>query len=87
MHLRERSVETRPLFPPVHAFPHYDRGLQFPMAQAISKSGLSLPSYPDLTETDIRIISSRVREFFEGVEIGTAKVENSIRFEEARQVV
>ncbi|MBR0914907.1 DegT/DnrJ/EryC1/StrS family aminotransferase [Bradyrhizobium japonicum] len=65
LHLRNRAVETRPLFPPVHAFPHYECGLEFPVAQCISKSGLSLPSYPDLTESDVQIISSKVREFFE----------------------
>jgi perosamine synthetase len=75
LHLRDGSVETRPLFPPVHAFPHYDSDLEFPVAQAISKSGLSLPSYPDLTETDIRIISSRVREFFEITQRGGARAE------------
>jgi perosamine synthetase len=64
-HLRNRSVETRPLFPLVHAFPHYDTGQQFPVAQAISDSGFNLPSYPDLEEADIRVIASTVREFFE----------------------
>jgi perosamine synthetase len=64
-HLRDASVETRPLFPPVHAFPHYESGLNFPIAQNISKSGLSLPSYPDLTEADIRTISSRIEAFFD----------------------
>jgi len=64
-HLRGRSVETRPLFPLVHAFPHYDTGQQFPVAQAISKSGFNLPSYPGLEEADIRVIASSVREFFE----------------------
>lgn len=67
-HLRGRSVETRPLFPLVHAFPHYDTGQQFPVAQAISKSGFNLPSYPGLEEADIRVIASNVREFFELME-------------------
>jgi len=65
LHLRGRSVETRPLFPLVHAFPHYGTGQQFPVAQAISKSGFNLPSYPGLEEADIRVIASNVREFFE----------------------
>jgi perosamine synthetase len=68
LHLRNGSVETRPLFPPVHAFPHYNSGLDFPIAQAISRSGLSLPSYPDLNETDIRAISSTIRTFFNAAE-------------------
>jgi perosamine synthetase len=75
LHLRDASVETRPIFPPVHAFPHYESGLEFPIAQGISKSGLNLPSYPDLTESDIRIISSKVREFFEVTKRGVLKAE------------
>jgi perosamine synthetase len=64
-HLRDASVETRPLFPPVHAFPHYKSGLTFPVAENISKSGLSLPSYPDLTESEVRMISSKIAAFFD----------------------
>jgi perosamine synthetase len=63
-HLRDTGVETRPLFPLVHAFPHYDTGQRFPVAQAISESGLNLPSYPDLEEADVRTIASKVRQFF-----------------------
>jgi perosamine synthetase len=77
LHLRDGSVETRPLFPPVHAFPHYNSGLEFPIAQAISRSGLSLPSYPDLNEIDIRAISSKIREFFDVAERGIVKVQVS----------
>ena len=69
LHLRNSFVETRPVFSPVHAFPHYSSDLEFPKARAISRSGISLPSYPDLTETDIRVISSRLREFFKCTEI------------------
>jgi perosamine synthetase len=74
-HLRDCSVETRPLFPPVHAFPHYDTGQGFPVAQAISKSGMNLPSYPDLNEADIRTIASKVREFFEVAQRGVVDEE------------
>jgi perosamine synthetase len=63
-YLREAGVETRPLFRPVHTFPHYEGGLEFPIAQRISKGGLSLPSYPDLTESDVSAISSKIRQFF-----------------------
>jgi perosamine synthetase len=63
-HLRDASVETRPLFPLVHSMPHYQTGHEFPVAQRISDGGLSLPSYPDLTETDVRLISSLIADFF-----------------------
>jgi perosamine synthetase len=63
-HLRDASIETRPVFPPVHTFPHYAHDLDLPVARAISSSGLSLPSYPDLTESEVCSISSQIGRFF-----------------------
>jgi perosamine synthetase len=67
-HLSQASVETRPVFPPVHMMPHYRSGHEFPVAQKISEAGLSLPSYPDLTEADVRLIASNISDFFEAME-------------------
>jgi len=64
VHLRDAGIETRPLFPPVHTLPHYACGLNFPIAEGISERGINLPSYPDLTEADVRTISSNVAEFW-----------------------
>jgi len=63
----ERGVETRPVFFPVHTMPMY-RHLQqtresdteteesslFPVATEISARGLNLPSWPDMTDEQIR---------------------------------
>lgn len=67
-HLRQASVETRPLFPPVHMMPHHRGSHEFPVAQKISEAGLSLPSYPDLTEANVRLIASIISDFFEAME-------------------
>jgi dTDP-4-amino-4,6-dideoxygalactose transaminase len=34
------------------------------VAQGISERGINLPSYPDLTEADVRTICSNVAEFW-----------------------
>ena len=47
------AVETRPVFYPAHTMPMYARGERFPRAEAISARGLSLPSYPTLTESEL----------------------------------
>jgi perosamine synthetase len=52
--LKERGIETRPLFFPVHTMPMYaGRFQRFPVAEGLSWKGINLPSYPDLTEEDI----------------------------------
>lgn len=64
-YLRDKSIETRPVFPPVHAFPHYGCNLDLPVAQAISASGINLPSFPDLTKSDVQLIASEMARFFD----------------------
>ncbi|MEQ1789547.1 MAG: DegT/DnrJ/EryC1/StrS family aminotransferase [Rickettsiales bacterium] len=65
--LREKGVETRPLFPCVHTMPpyaHLASADSFPVGLQLSACGMNLPSYPDLEFTDIqeicRIISDSV---------------------------
>jgi len=72
-YLREASIETRPLFPLVHTMPHYQVNQSFPVAERISQAGLSLPSYPDLSEDDVRLIASNISGFFEAMDSQTAR--------------
>lgn len=52
--LAQRHIETRPAFYCAHLMPMYRQNEgSFPVAEDISARGLSLPSYPDLTENDI----------------------------------
>jgi perosamine synthetase len=52
-------IETRPTFVPLHRLPMYGRpDAQFPIACAIGDRGLSLPTYPQMTPADARIISA-----------------------------
>jgi len=51
--LREKNIETRPLFPPIHLQPIYNTKQSFPIAEYLSKNGLSLPSAVTLSNKDI----------------------------------
>ena len=59
--LRADGIDTRPFFYPMHMMPPYASNARFPVADAISTSGLNLPSSPRLTADDVRLIASRVR--------------------------
>ncbi len=65
--LEEEGIETRPLFYPVHEMPMYTRFAteEFPVARNISYRGINLPSYPDLTNDEVKFISSKVKQFFQ----------------------
>ncbi|MGI6856911.1 DegT/DnrJ/EryC1/StrS family aminotransferase [Mesorhizobium sp. 1B3] len=67
-HLRERGIETRPIFHPVHRMHMYLRpGQAFPVAEDLSRRGINLPSYPDLSDEDVGIICSEIRAHFNQV--------------------
>jgi perosamine synthetase len=52
--LAEAKVESRPVFYCAHTMPHHLRpGLDLPVSLDVAARGISLPSYPDLTDADI----------------------------------
>lgn len=63
--LKNQSIETRPTFYPVHTMPMYaNQFSSHRVAQEIAGRGINLPSYPALTEEDIKYISSKIHEFY-----------------------
>jgi perosamine synthetase len=60
--LKARGVDTRPFFYPAHTMPPYDTGQRLPVAEALSRRGLNLPSGPTLTGEQIAYISRILRE-------------------------
>ncbi len=63
--LKENSIETRPLFYPIHQMTMYLRpGEMFPVADDLASRGINLPSYPDLCLDDVAIICRSISEFF-----------------------
>lgn len=59
--LAKQGIETRPFFEPLHRLPPYkDEVRRYPVAEDICERGLSLPSFPKLTQDHIRRISEAV---------------------------
>ena len=55
------GVDTRPVFFCAHTMPMYLSDEQFPVAQDIAARGLSLPSYPTLSEEDVSRVCGALR--------------------------
>ncbi|MDA7799862.1 DegT/DnrJ/EryC1/StrS aminotransferase family protein [Alphaproteobacteria bacterium] len=68
-HLEKKGVETRPLFFPAHTMPHLATGQTFPVAEKISKGGMNLPSYPDLSKNDVKYICDGIKNYFSSTNI------------------
>lgn len=64
--LKENEIETRPTFYPIHMMPMYSLKYErHKIAENIALRGINLPSYPDLTEQDIKCICDKIKEFYE----------------------
>lgn len=65
--LRQKGIETRPLFQPVHQMPMYRFGLSrkiFPVAERLASTGMNLPSHPSLTQRERAYVVSSIHAFF-----------------------
>jgi perosamine synthetase len=65
-YLRDAGIETRPTFWPSHMLPMYGNGTaaEFPVASSLGLRGINLPSYPELSRSDVKTISSAIADFF-----------------------
>jgi perosamine synthetase len=64
-YLDMRGIETRPLFYPVHTMPMYSEKYQrFINAEWLGWRGINLPSYPDLSEVQIKYICETIDEYY-----------------------
>ncbi len=61
-YLKDRCIETRPLFYPAHTMPSFKTIESFPVAESLSQRGLNLPSYPGLTREQVAYICSKIKE-------------------------
>ncbi|HEX8734986.1 MAG TPA: DegT/DnrJ/EryC1/StrS family aminotransferase [Pyrinomonadaceae bacterium] len=62
--LGEQGIETRPVFYPAHTFPPYAEsasGEEFPIAERLSRNGISLPTWAGLKSEDIDYICDCLR--------------------------
>ena len=64
--LKERNVETRPVFYPVHTMPMYSQKYQkHKNAEDIGWRGMNLPSWQGLSEDQVRYICDVIHEFYQ----------------------
>ena len=64
-YLKGKNIGTRSFYPPLHSEPAYQyKNQHFPVAEEISRMGMWLPSFADLTTQQIEYICSCIREFY-----------------------
>ena len=54
--LRQRGIDTRPAFYPVHTLPMYHQDQCFPVAEELGRKGLNLPSGATLTPEQVHLV-------------------------------
>lgn len=67
--LGEMGIDSRPVFYCAHQMPMYLRDEQFPVAQDISARGISLPSFPTMTDDQVRTVATALRTIVEQVAV------------------
>ena len=63
--LRRRGIETRPFVHPLHTLPPYleaTRGERFPVAEAVARTGINLPTWAGLTREQVRSVCDELLE-------------------------
>lgn len=60
-HMAAAGVDTRPVFYCAHHMPMYATGQSLPMAEDIASRGISLPSYPALTDEEVRTVAEALK--------------------------
>lgn len=70
-HLANASIETRPLFYPMHTMPMYSRNYRkHIVAEDLAWRGINLPSWPGLKEEQIVKITTTISEFYNSKKTG-----------------
>lgn len=63
-YLRENNIDTRPVFHPCHKMPYINSPKYLAVTEKVSKLGVSLPTYVDLSEDDIVNITKCIKRYF-----------------------
>jgi len=58
---KQRHIETRPFFTPIHTMPPYRTRESHPVAEKLSKKGINLPSFIELRQEEIERIAEIIR--------------------------
>lgn len=60
--LAERGIDSRPVFYCAHNMPMYRSDEHFPVAENLARRGMSLPSYPTLTDAQVVMIAESLKD-------------------------
>jgi perosamine synthetase len=63
--LRAQGIDTRPFVHPLHTLPPYvdaTRGERFPVAEAIARTGINLPTWAGLTRSQVGSVCDKLLE-------------------------
>ena len=60
-HMAAVGVDTRPVFYCAHHMPMYADGRSLPVAEDISRRGISLPSYPGLADDELLRVADALK--------------------------
>lgn len=66
--LKNNEIDSRPVFYCAHQMPMYLSTESFPVAEEIASRGISLPSFPDLTDEQVEMICDCLLDAFAGTE-------------------
>ncbi len=61
-HMADAGIDTRPVFFCAHEMPMHLTAQQFPVAQDIAARGISLPSYPGLTDEQVVTVAAALKD-------------------------
>jgi len=59
--MAEKAIDTRPVFYCAHHMPMYETGQSLPLAEDISRRGISLPSYPGLSDDQVLAVADALK--------------------------
>jgi perosamine synthetase len=65
-YLKNKGIDTRTFFIPMHKQPMYKEDGKYPVADSISARGLYLPSSTGLKEKDIIYICDTIKAYYAG---------------------
>ena len=61
-YLDSENIETRPFFKQISSMPFYEK-IDNKVSIHLSEIGMSVPSYPELNEGDIKFICNKIKYF------------------------